>query len=100
MRQKKRTEMGCNRAIYDTIQEGDRIIVGLTELEVATVISTHTSKGQRRNKIQTKFPHKSTIYSVFYCPKTDRTYLDTRIGYVVLTPENVASKDQPLNLPL
>ena len=87
-----------NKALYDTLKEGDRIIIGLTSLEVATVVSTHTQKGSRRNKIQTKFPYKSTIYPVFYCPRTDRTYLDTKISYIALTPEMIASKDEPLNL--
>lgn len=85
-----------NKALYDTIQNGDRIIIGPTPLEIATVISTHTQRGFRRNKIQSVFPHKKTIYSVFYCENTDRTYLDTRTGYIALTPEMIepASKDE------
>ena len=88
-----------NKALYDTIKVGDRITIGPTPLEVATVTSTHTERGFRRNKIQTLFPHKKTIYHVFYCERTDRTYLDTRIGYIALTPEMIASKAESENLP-
>jgi hypothetical protein len=76
------------RLFFETLRPGDKIVLGPTDMEVATIQPIHT-RTYTSQKLIVKFSYKTTRYCLEYCSKTDTVYLNLKAYCKMITPDMI-----------
>ncbi len=81
-----------NRLFFESLKPGDKIVIGPTDLEVATIQQRHP-KSKYKDMYTVLFSYKKTRYCLEYCSKTDAVYLSLKCCSKVVSPDMIRRAD-------
>lgn len=85
-------------ALWQSLQPGCILRFGPDELEHAIVVESEL-KSVKRFTRHCKFPHKVMNNRIFYCTKTDTTYVELRKNYLKMLQQSNIVYPQALSFP-